>query len=348
MVARRALCAGVDQIDGGTGNDIRIADMSTATATIPIDLNSAQSSFLGTGFARKAEAANQLRTGTGADWITTHASGAMDAIIRTGGGNDMVTVAMGGTDQVIGEGGADPLNLTDTLAGGVRVRNLVDAGGGGGSGNFDGLGANNTDVTGIEHFSFTDLGGGNDIITTGQGNDTLNGRTGADRLLGGAANALHSVDQLADVIIESAERGTADRIAAGASDVLAGGVGIEIMTTTSSGEVGKISLIGNALAQRIFGNAGADVLNDGGFGAADTLTGAGGNDTCIVSNAGTIIVEGAGQGVHDHVAASVSFALATDDNIERLTTTSVGTTSSINPPALHWRKPSPPTPGPTC
>ena len=162
------------------------------------------------------------------------------------------------------------------------------------------------------------------------GDDTINGGAGIDTLVGGVGDDLIFVDNAADQAIENVGEGTDDRVAASASYVLLAGSEIEQMQTTSAAGILAINLTGNALAQRIFGNAGANVLHDGGFGAADTLTGGLGDDTLIVNNAGSIIVEGAGQGADDRVAASVSFVLNADDNIERLTTTNSGGVAAIN------------------
>ena len=60
------------------------------------------------------------------------------------------------------------------------------------------------------------------------------------------------------------------------------------------------------------------------------MVGLGGNDTYRVYNAGSIIVEGAGQGTADRVSAATSFALAADDNIEILATISSGALTAIN------------------
>ncbi len=161
------------------------------------------------------------------------------------------------------------------------------------------------------------------------GNDTLNGRGGADTMVGGADDDVYVVDNLGDVIIEGALQGTGDRLAASVTYVLAAGVQIEQMQTKQAAGLSNINLRGNELAQRIFGNAGNNVLNDGGFGGIDTLTGGLGNDTLIVNNAGTIIVESIGGGI-DRVAASLNFTLAADDAVEDLRTTSQAGVSAIN------------------
>lgn len=70
----------------------------------------------------------------------------------------------------------------------------------------------------------------------------------------------------------------------------------------------------------ITGNAGVNVLNDGGSGAADTLRGLAGDDVYRIFNSGDIIDETAGNGTVDRIQTTVSFALAADDNIEIMTT----------------------------
>ena len=163
----------------------------------------------------------------------------------------------------------------------------------------------------------------------GGGNNILNGLTGADFMAGGTGNDTYYVDNAGDTISEIAGQGTNDRVATSVSYALASGADIELFTTTSTGATTNLKLTGNALAQRIIGNAGDNVLSDGGFGGNDTLQGLGGNDTYIVNNSGAIIREVAGEGTRDRVATSVDFTLASDDDIELFTTTSTGATTDL-------------------
>ena len=175
-------------------------------------------------------------------------------------------------------------------------------------------------------------GAGNDYMEGGSGNDTLDGGSGNDTMFGGFGNDTYIIRDAVDQTTASFEGvggGTADVVAAAISFVLTAGNDIEQLQTTSWLGTGAINLTGNALAQRIFGNAGANRLEDG-LGAADTLTGGAGNDFYVVRNAGTLIAEGTGGGTHDAVFANVSFALAADDNIELLATLSVAGTTAIN------------------
>jgi subtilisin family serine protease len=163
-----------------------------------------------------------------------------------------------------------------------------------------------------------------------RGMDTLNGGTGADQMSGGTGNDTYIVDRQTDVIIESAGHGTADRVLASASFVLAANDNIETLATTNSLGLGIINLKGNALTQAITGNAGVNRLSDGGGAGADVLTGLRGNDTYIIGNAHTTIGEVANGGTADRVNAAVSFTLAANDNIETLATTDVAGLGTIN------------------
>ncbi len=175
-------------------------------------------------------------------------------------------------------------------------------------------------------------GAANDRLLGGEGNDTLNGGGGTDTMTGGNGDDIYFVDNAGDVIVEGVGvgSGAADRVAASVSFALAADDSIEIMTTTSAGGTAAINLTGNEAFQAITGNAGANVLSDGGGFGRDRLTGLGGNDTYVVRSAATTIVEGAGQGTADRVAAGISFTLAADDNIEVMTTSSAAGTTAIN------------------
>src|SRR5262249_1382449 len=51
-------------------------------------------------------------------------------------------------------------------------------------------------------------GGGDDVLLGGTGNDFLNGLSGADTMTGGAGNDSYRVDDVGDVVVESANGGT--------------------------------------------------------------------------------------------------------------------------------------------
>jgi len=60
------------------------------------------------------------------------------------------------------------------------------------------------------------------------------------------------------------------------------------------------------------------------------FAGLGGDDTYIVRNAGTTIIESAAQGANDRVATGVDYTLGAGVNVELFTTTSSGGTTNLN------------------
>ena len=151
---------------------------------------------------------------------------------------------------------------------------------------------------------------------------------GPDAFEGGAGNDLYRIYSADTKVFETAGGGT-DRIAAGVSYVLAAGVAVEQLTTNGAAGTSSINLTGNSLAQTIYGNAGDNILRDGG-GAGDVLIGLGGNDTYLIYSAATTIQESAGQGTADRVGTAVSYSLGAGVDVEILSTTSSAGTAAIN------------------
>ncbi|MBX3568960.1 MAG: hypothetical protein KF914_12940 [Rhizobiaceae bacterium] len=161
------------------------------------------------------------------------------------------------------------------------------------------------------------------------GKDTLHGLGNNDTLDGGVDDDTYVVDANGYVIIEAVDDGTADTVKASASYDLRDAVHVEFMRTVDDAGTAAINLYGNAFKQEITGNAGANLLSDGGKGAADTMRGLGGNDTYRVYNSGDVIVETSSQGAKDTVLAAVSYRLTTGAHVEVLSTISAGATSAI-------------------
>lgn len=169
---------------------------------------------------------------------------------------------------------------------------------------------------------------GNNILHDG-GLDPLTKTTGADTLVGRDGNDTYIIYNSNAVIIENAGEGT-DRVATFVDYKLAANASIEFLNTTNSNGTQAVNLTGNKLAQSITGNNGDNILHDGGTGgAADTMTGRGGNDTYVVYNAGAVIIEAAGQG-NDTVVAAVSFAVAAGAEIENIRTISSKAATAID------------------
>jgi Ca2+-binding RTX toxin-like protein len=130
----------------------------------------------------------------------------------------------------------------------------------------------------IENLKFigtgTFLGTGNalnNVITGGDGNDTLNGGAGADTLVGGNGNDTYTLDA-ADTITEGVNGGN-DTVLANATTVL-DFINIESLTLTGNG---NINGTGNILDNVLTGNTGNNALS--GFAGTDTLIGGTGVDT---------------------------------------------------------------------
>ncbi len=226
-------------------------------------------------------------------------TGGNNADILNGGFNDDSLEGGGGNDTLAGGDGIDTTNggagndthFVDNLDDIVEE----DAG----EGTADRVATNVTYVLGegvaVERLTTTAAGGllsinltGNTLAQSITGNAGVNvlsdgGGAGVDTLTGLGGNDTYIVRNAATLVNEGAGGGTADRVAAGVSFVLAADDDIEVMTTTSSGGSAAINLTGNALGQAITGNAGANVL-DGGAGN-DTMTGLGGADDFVFSTA---------------------------------------------------------------
>ncbi|WP_442581240.1 calcium-binding protein [Mesorhizobium sp. ASY16-5R] len=171
-----------------------------------------------------------------------------------------------------------------------------------------------------------------DLVFGSAAADTFRSVGAGDMFEGAAGNDIYSIYSSDTQVFEAAGEGTADRIAAGVSYVLAEGVEVELLTTTNSKGTAAINLTGNKLLQEITGNAGDNVLSSGGRNVSnqgDILRGRDGNDTYRVYNAADVVIETAGGGT-DRVIAAVSYNLAQGVEVEQLTTNSSSSKSAIN------------------
>ncbi|MEQ1952104.1 calcium-binding protein [Mesorhizobium sp. CN2-181] len=162
------------------------------------------------------------------------------------------------------------------------------------------------------------------------GRNTLKDGGGAgDTLKGLGGNDTYLVYSASTLVVEGSTGG-ADRVLAAVDYSLGAGQYIEALATTKASGTSAIDLTGNALHQNITGNAGANILSDGGVGKADTMIGLGGNDTYRVYNAGDVIQEMASQGTADRVMAAVDYKLGAGVHVELLTTNGSSGKSGID------------------
>jgi len=195
------------------------------------------------------------------------------------------------------------------------------------------LGSNVENLTLIGAAAINGTGNSLANVLIGNGaNNALNGGAGADTLQGGAGDDTYTVDNAADVVIESANEG-ADRVNASVTTTL--WVHVESLTLTGTSAINGIgnelsnTLTGNGSNNSLGGGAGDDTLNGGA--GADTMSGGVGNDTYVVDSASDVVNENADEGI-DTVQSSVNRALG--GHLENLTLTgaaaTVGTGNGLN------------------
>jgi Ca2+-binding RTX toxin-like protein len=252
--------------------------------------------------------------GAGANRLHDGGKGGAD-ILRGLGGDDTYVVYNAG-DIIEDTAGNDRVlaGVTYALKAGVAIEMLTTTSG-------SGKGAIN--LTGNELSQEIVGNAGENMLSSGAVG-------GADMLRGLGGNDIYRVYNTGDIVVEEASQGSADRVMSSVSYALGAGVYVELLTTNSSTATTAINLTGNALKQAITGNAGANVISDGGAGKADTMSGLGGNDTYRVYNSGDVIQETASQGTADRVMAAVDYRLGAGVHVELLTTNGSSGKSAID------------------
>ena len=124
--------------------------------------------------------------------------------------------------------------------------------------------------------------GGDDTLIGNGGNDTLIGGYGLDFMNGGSGNDIYFVDDLGDLVIESAGGGH-DVLFATFSYFLRDGQDIEVLVAENRSSTNILSLAGNGIANTIHGNDGMTWLDGGG--GNDVLVGYAGDDTYMFTTA---------------------------------------------------------------
>ncbi|MEQ1950818.1 calcium-binding protein [Mesorhizobium sp. CN2-181] len=340
--------SGADHLDGGEGIDI--ADYSGSSAAIVLSLSSDTTTtranglialgasggdaegdvldnieqVLGSVFDDDIEGdarANKLNGGDGSDLLKgedggdTLDGGAGSDILVGGEGNDLYIVTQAdNVSEVAGEGSADRVAALESfiLGGGDDIEILSTT-----NTNFNAA----INLTGNKLKQEILGNAGANILHTGGG--------AADVMKGFLGNDTYRIFNSADVVVETAGNGS-DTVIAAVDYKLSASAEIENLFTNGSSGTSSIDLTGNALRQEIAGNAAANILHDGGAGAADVMRGFNGNDTYRVFNFGDILIELACEGIADKVVAAVDYRLGSGVHVEILQTNGSTTTSAID------------------
>ena len=178
---------------------------------------------------------------------------------------------------------------------------------------------------------------GNDTLIGNNGNDTLNGGTGADTMLGCAGNDIYYVDNVRDVVVETANNGIDTVYSTLSSYTLTAdvenlsltgtfsrnGTGNNLANTLTGNTYANI-LVGGDGNDTLYGNVGNDTLNggngddilDGGVGK-DRMYGGSGNDYYYVDSSRDTVSEYANSGTDAVLTTLTSYTLGA--NLENLT-----------------------------
>lgn len=308
-----------DTLIGGEGNDIYVVDdvgdvvVENSTISTEIDVVKSAVSFdLGGQTQGNARAQIENLTLMGGADLAGTGNAKANVILGNSGAN--LLDGAGGTDTLRG-GAGDDTYLVDLVVEGngvgttIRLQDLLVEKPNEGTdtvlmrGDFANAAAATLGLpNNLENLDASGTGlsrvnlNGNSLANTLTGNDAdnvLDGKGGADAMLGGLGNDTYFVGSTGDVVDESDGLGND----AGGNDLVKTSVSytlgdyLEGLTLLGSS---RISGTGNSLANKIMGNAGANTLD--GQGGADTLSGGLGNDTYVVDNLGDAIIENANSG----------------------------------------------------
>ncbi len=238
---------GIDIADGGSGNDTLITTLFSGDYVV--NLATGLTNFSGESFINF----ENLYVGTGNDSVT----GTADTNRLFGGDGDDTLNGAGGDDNQFGGSGDDLVFASlglDIADGGTGTDTLDTTSYG------DDYAVNL--ATGLTNFAGESYVNFENLIA-GDGNDTLTGTTGVNRIDGGAGD-----------------------------DAIFGGGGSDTLT----GSTGNDRLVGNADSDTLRGGAGADTLQGGS--GSDRLSGGTGSDTFLFAG-----VSGSPPFASDRIAA---------------------------------------------
>jgi trimeric autotransporter adhesin len=293
--------AGADSMIGRAGNDTYFVD-NGGDAVIEIPGEGTDTVFSTINFALPAEIETLVLQGD------ADLQGYGNELINTlygNGGNNLLN-GFDGADLMVGDAGNDTYFVED--GGDVVTENAGEG----------------TDaVFSTAHFALAanvetlvlqgsaDLQGyGNDLANKlfgNSGNNLLDGRAGADTMVGGLGNDVYFVDNAGDLVTENANEGN-DTVFSTAHFQLSANVETLVLQGNAD-----LQGYGNSQANELHGNSGNNLLD--GRGGADTMFGGAGNDAYFVDDAGDVVIENANEG-NDTVFSTAHLRLSA--NVENL------------------------------
>ena len=318
--------ADVLTVSPGTGfqNNLamRIAGTSGGTTITPLTLDNVRDLTIETGlFDGVLAQSNDTVTFTAGSY---EAQGLKNVFVRTGKGNDTLTVngpdiglpVPSGAFWFLGGSGIDRLSASGNTNWDLNDTRLVSAGGGRIQHDdieratlIGGTGKNHLNASLFSGDVTMNGGSDNDLIRGGSGNDTLIGGAGNDRIYGGLGDDnLQGQDDHDQIWGDAGEDiltggiGNDQLWGGDDNDDLAGEAGNDILR----GGSGDDSLSGGDNNDQLFGDAGNDIVNGGnhndklfGGDGADTLNGDAGNDFLSGGTGDDALAGGAGIDLYD-------------------------------------------------
>ncbi len=296
--------AGADTLIGGAGNDIyyidQAGDVIIEDAGTPGGIDTA---YISGSYTLSANVEKLVFAGTGGGFTGT---GNALANTLTGNAGDNTLDGGAGADKLIGGLGNDTY-IIDTAA--DSISEAANAGNDTVQATYSYTLATNLENITLLGTSAINATGNTqaNILTGNAASNILNGMTGADTMAGGAGDDFYFVDNIGDVVQESAGNGN-DTVRSTISFTL----GAEVENLFLLGSAAA-NATGNDLNNSLTGNTGINTLN-GGLGA-DTMAGLTGNDTYFVDDILDVVIENANGGTD---TVQVGFTYTLGANLEKL------------------------------
>ncbi len=292
---------GIDTLAGGQGNDIYKVD-AAGDVIIEAPGGGTDTVLAAFDYILPAELENLQLTGT-----AHNGTGNAGANTITGGtGSDTLNGA-GGADLLIGGLGDDTYRVD-------HVSDVVQEAAGGGkdtviatvdytvSDNIEVLQVTGEGTTGTGNAGDNELRGdvGHQSLVGGLGNDTLDGGSGGDTMAGGDGDDTYYVDDINDLVVESAGGGV-DTVVTAFSGTVADNIENVRLTGTAhavTGNAGNNTLSGNSGDDHLDGAEGDDLLLGGdgndelhSHSGTDTLAGGSGDDVYKIGGGTAVHIE---------------------------------------------------------